>query len=81
MKNTEIDIDHLRTFFVHSKPWLNIHGLEKDLGLTRNKIYNFVYQKLPNGKPQGLGTGEEKVLAWVRMETNYNPTRQYDQIV
>ncbi len=76
-KNKEINLDHLRTFFVHSKGWLNIRGLESHLELSRGKITNFLSQKLPNGNSQGLGSGEAKVLDWVRLETNYDPDRQY----
>lgn len=81
MQDSNIDINHLRTFFVHSKEWLSISGLESYLGTSRGAISRFIFQKQKNGSPQGLGQYEEIVLKWVRLETNYDPNRQYGQIV
>jgi len=50
-----IDINHLRTFFVHSKEWLSISGLESYLGTSRGAISRFIFQKQKTETRKGWG--------------------------
>ena len=82
MENQELDfdIDHVRTFLKHAF-WLNYSSVAFYCNVNQKVISDFVNKKDRNGKPIGLGQGKQELFKFLKMETTYDPTQQYDPII
>lgn len=82
MENEELDydLDHVRSYLKHAS-WLNISSVAFYCNVKNNVISDFINKTGRNGNAVGLKQGRQELFKFLKMETTYDPTQQYDPIV
>lgn len=75
----DYDLDHVRTYLKYAF-WLNFSSVALYCNMKQKNLSDFV-RKEQNGKLVGLVTGRQELFKFLRMETTYDPLRQYDPII